>query len=303
MQTDVAPEHYDVVLHFYHGRKSYEGKVAIQLLIDKPTSSFTLHASQRGFKLNELTLSQNERIIAITHSFTTTCNKSSRKRPESDNELNIEAHETLSPGQAQLVISFSGSVNKDQPHGLYSCHFASNLYLATVFEPRFAHQVFPCFDQWYFRTTFSLSLHGIPNDMICISNTKIKLQDNDHVQFERTLSMSPYLFAFTVGYYDQIQDVYTNNGHEIPLIVYHPKWNSKKGLALAEKLISVSKQALAELEKYLNCHCMLNKIDNVLVPKMPSYGVSIYFSSIYIITDGKLGMCFLPFYLVIRRKR
>jgi aminopeptidase N len=283
--SGLSPSHYDVTLCFDDSLMSYSGSVVIQLRVNEPTDTIQLHSSRleiRGVKLE-----QNKRVIAATYTAPTTpvqtpkqqqkTKKNKKKEQEEQpvqeqttDQLDISLSDPLSVGKASLIISFKASVQKNDPTGIFHCRYNNSDYVITHFESHFARTAFPCFDEFHQRATFSLSLHGVPSNMTCISNTLPSttqhLKNNTlAITFEKTPYMSPYLFAFVFGMFQHIEDTYQSiNGITVPIRVFFPP---DRSVSSADTVMEITKKALPLLENYFGV-ANDSKIDFVLVPKL-----------------------------------
>jgi aminopeptidase N len=289
------------MLNFDAGLMTYSGSVVIQVRVNVPTDTIVLQASKleiRGVKLE-----QNKKAIPATYTLpqipTETKSKPVKKQKKKEeakeevivsHDLTINCSEQLSVGKASLTISFKGSVQKNEPTGIFHCHYSNYDYITTHFESHFARTAFPCFDEFYHRATFTLSLSGFSSTMHCISNTPVSstksVKNVTTVTFEKTPSMSPYLLAFTIGHYQHIEDEYVNkNGFTIPIRVFFPP---DRSVSIADTVMETIKRAMPLLEDYFEIPNE-QKIDFVLVPKLFGGGMENWGCIFLMLTETEKG--------------
>ncbi|KAL0478313.1 leucyl aminopeptidase [Acrasis kona] len=189
--------------------------------------------------------------------------------PKQEPILTITCDQNLVVGKATITISFKAQVNQLEPKGIFHCRHANSDYITTHFEATYARTAFPCFDEFWHRATFSLSIQNIPATMKCISNTAVHSSRTSNNRtsyvFEKTPNMSPYLLAFSIGAYDVVcEDVVGANGDNTQVNIYYPSDQIGK---VAETVMSVTKQALPLLEEYFNVTNEM-KVDFVITPKL-----------------------------------
>jgi len=163
------------------------------ILIDclEDTSEIVLHAN----KINIDAIYLNENI------------KDKYELDEKKEFLIIPA--TVTKGQHTLRIEFNGDM-KNKIVGLYSSSYKSNgidrLIATSKFEPTYARQAFPCFDEPDLKANFSVKLVRPKDDgYISLSNMDIKEEKEDNktglttTYFEESVKMSTYLACFIVS--------------------------------------------------------------------------------------------------------
>ncbi|HTV21498.1 MAG TPA: M1 family aminopeptidase [Polyangiaceae bacterium] len=192
----VQPVAYGLELSIAPDSPGFGGHVRIDLQIARSVDSILLHA--RELELTELRLTPTQG-DAITPA-------PPRKIGESG-LIALDLERPIGPGPARLDIDFKGTFN---PHlrSLYGTRAAGRAYAFTQFEPNYARQAFPCFDEPRFKTPFEITLR-VPQGLTAIANTRVTRQAAldgglTELRFARTEKLPTYLVAFAVGPLDVI---------------------------------------------------------------------------------------------------
>ena len=100
-------------------------------------------------------------------------------------------------------------------------------FLYTLFVPDRASTAFPCFDQPNMKARFGLTLQ-IPSSWKAVANglekSTISKDTVQQIQFEQTLPLPTYLFAFAAGKFDTI----SRQHHGKTCTLYHRETNQEK---------------------------------------------------------------------------
>ncbi|KAJ8979934.1 hypothetical protein NQ317_003676 [Molorchus minor] len=193
-----------------------------------------------------------------------------------DEVLVITTREKIFPGVYYLYIQFGGSL-KNGLSGFYQSQYRTSTgnirQIATSkFEPTYARQAFPCFDEPNMKSQYTVHLLKPKNESyIALSNypvNKIEDYDDTHqlVTFEETVSMSTYLACFIVSDFSHTETTFENNGTTIPLKVYASPDNLEKTSYAGE----VGKKVIEYYVKYFGIPYPLPKLDMVAIPDFVS---------------------------------
>ncbi|EDV34665.2 uncharacterized protein Dana_GF21433 [Drosophila ananassae] len=187
----------------------FEGSVAISMVVEKPVKSFQLNIQDLEIhRTKSLTLTMKGTV-------------KSQKVPILYVELNEKSGRMTITVQTALVVNSTyvlkilfNSVLRRDNIGLYSSSYVdqnttlTQWMAATQFEPIFARQAFPCFDDLMFRTPFSITV-GHPAQFRALSNmpaTKTtrhpKLKKFVWTSFAKTPPIPTYLVAFSIAKFD-----------------------------------------------------------------------------------------------------
>ncbi len=138
-------------------------------------------------------------------------------------------------------------------------------FLYTLFVPNKAATAFPCFDQPNIKAKYQLTL-STPKDWVALANyplvKKNELLDKAIYEFEQTLPISTYLFAFTAGKFEAITD--TLDGIEMTL--YHRETDEEKVAKNAPEVFDLHLKSIRWLEAYTGIKQPFKKFDFALIP-------------------------------------
>lgn len=248
------------------------GTVSISLTISKDTPCIFIH--NKGLNFSEIVLSSSSGDPAIQ--------KIKGNSMPAQEFLEDTAKITfpvplLKVGNYVLDIAFEGDIKKDNK-GFYRCRdprfpddektteevAMKNSILTTTFEPVFAREAFPCFDEPSLKSVFELSVFVEDHDKIAISNMPIKTitpkigTTGSIYEFEATPLMSSYLLVWVIGMFEFCETI-SNDG--VLIRVYMPVGLKSKGnyaMDLAAKCVDF-------YSKYFGIPYPLKKLDLVSI--------------------------------------
>lgn len=271
LPTTIRPSRYDLALRPDIESATFSGSVGIDLNIDQPTSTITVHALDLEF--SSVTLSHAG---AAAHVSPTSIEF------DTENEWAVLTFADEVPaGSARLDIAFAGVLN-DLLVGFYRSVMSqrgddhdspdSQSPLATTlavtqFEATHARRAFPCFDEPAFKAVFSISL-TIPDGLLGISNaaeiSRRAAEDGwVRIDFADTIPMSTYLVAVVVGNLESTPThMIQGRENEIPLRVIYPPGNAH----LCDFAIEVADHTVRYFEDYYELPYPGDKIDLVAIP-------------------------------------
>lgn len=245
----IIPEHYTLQLapDLEHG--TFTGEEAIDVMVHEPVSVIELHSL--GLEIGEATVTRDGQARQATVT------------PDLKMQtVQLKLARTLAAGKAAIHIRFSGKLN-DELKGFYQSHSTRRKYAETFFEPVFARNAFPCFDEPDLKATFDVSA-VIDNGDTAISNGKI-ISDRPGpsagkhtIRFATSPKMSSYLVALTVGDFQCVED--SVNG--TPLRVCAPPEDK----ARTQFALQVMKRSLPFYEQYFGIKYPFGKLDMVIGP-------------------------------------
>ncbi|KAB1996307.1 hypothetical protein ERO13_D13G194700v2 [Gossypium hirsutum] len=200
---------------------------------------------------------------------------------EADEILVLEFSETLPKGMGVLTIGFEGVLN-DKMKGFYISTYDHNgqkkNMAVTQFEPAYARQCFPCWDEPSFKAKFNIALLDVPSELVTLSNMPVgeeELNGNlKTVYYQESPVMSTYLVAVVIGLFDYIED-HTPDG--IKVRVYSQVGKANQG----KFALHVALQTLGFYKDYFQMPYSLPKLDMVAIPDfafgaMENYGLVTY---------------------------
>ncbi|XP_030370374.1 uncharacterized protein LOC115620994 [Scaptodrosophila lebanonensis] len=265
----LTPINYDLYLHPNIETENFSGEETITIAVNKSTDKIILH-------------SLNLEILDISATYTDDGNNIPIKGKSLDSVrefLIIELTEDLIPDRnIKLVLSFEGSMG-GKIVGLYSSSYlkadgVEKKRIATSkFEPTYARQAFPCFDEPALKATFEITLvHPQSGDYHSLSNmdiatTKI-VGDYNEVYFTKSVPMSTYLACFIVSdFAKKTVDIDTNGiGESFIMSVYAtPEQIDKVDFAL-----DVGKGVIEYYINYFQIEYPLPKLDMAAIPDFVS---------------------------------
>ncbi|WP_448699983.1 M1 family metallopeptidase [Mucilaginibacter sp. AW1-3] len=159
----------------------------------------------------------------------------------------------LSPGKNTVSFIFlagNGALNRNDD------------YLYALFVPDRARTVFPCFDQPNLKAVFSLALK-IPEGWTALANgtTTTKTANNSYV-FEKSDTLSTYLFSFTAGKYFSAKQ---NIGKLHPEFLYRETDQAKINLS-TDAIFKAHADAASFLENWTGISFPFQKMGFVAIP-------------------------------------
>ena len=266
LPTSVTPHRYELEIWPDLFGTTFEGSVAIEVVLAEACSQIVLHAVDLDIQRAWVVLDENQpnsRILAAV-SFDPALER-----------VTLSVEEKLPAGAATLHLRFTGTFN-EQLVGLYQSRFSTDeedgtstehTLAVTQFESTHARRCFPCFDEPAFKAVFAITL-TVPQDLLAVSNSAEVLREEldgglARVTFADTMVMSTYLVAFVIG---PLQATPTRmvdgmNG-PIPLRVIYPPGSDH----LCEFALEVAEAGLKFFESYYGIPYPGDKVDLVAVP-------------------------------------
>ncbi|XP_053689545.1 glutamyl aminopeptidase [Sabethes cyaneus] len=200
----VKPRHYKLLLHPDLEQQTFSGQIGIDIMVSEPTDYIVLHSKQlaiEGTTVKRLLPDRSELPVVVKQAYT-----------YDPHQYWVIETESIDSGEYRLSMNFSGSL-ANRIVGFYSSSYRdketnSTRKIATSkFEPTFARQAFPCFDEPQLKATYTVSLvHPNTNSYHALSNMDIDETLNNvpatgfsTTVFNPSVPMSTYLVAFIVS--------------------------------------------------------------------------------------------------------
>ncbi|CAH1108047.1 unnamed protein product [Psylliodes chrysocephalus] len=250
-------------LYFYPNLSTglFKGKVDISVDILSTTDSISLHS--HTLNIDNVHISSENGTYSLDQSYQLL---TIRKTDQSN----------FTPGKENLQIEFSGDM-KNRIVGLYTSSYKdangeSRRMATSKFEPTYARQAFPCFDEPNMKAKYKVHLlKPKDNSYIALSNFPVSNitdydKENQLVSFEETVSMSTYLSCFIVSDFAHTETSFNNDGKMIPLKVYASPDNLQKTQYAGE----VGKKVIEYYVNYFQIPYPLPKLDMVAIPDFVS---------------------------------
>ncbi|XP_055705019.1 aminopeptidase N-like [Phlebotomus papatasi] len=285
---DIIPEKYRlaVVTHMNDDEGfRFTGKVWIKIMPIKPdVPVIKLHSKKLKIRFNEI------KLLA--------CDENSPKRtklkvikseliPEHD-FLVIHPEVTLEKGRVyELYIPFESELNSDLV-GYYKSSYLDKktkekCWLSiTQFEPTYARQAFPCFDEPQMKATFEISL-AHDKKFTALSNMPIKWSEPfdgkshwvwDH--FQESVPMSTYLVAYSINDF-HYKESYVKMVDDVVFKI----WARPDAIDQVDYAKYVGPKVLKFYEDYFDIKFPLPKVDMIAIPDfgagaMENFGLITY---------------------------
>ncbi|XP_049536355.1 glutamyl aminopeptidase-like [Anopheles darlingi] len=229
----VKPVHYELRLQTDLTSETFSGTVGIELNVSEVTNYIVLHSKRLTItdtELRALLLTNDARAPADGQEIGI---RRAYEVPEHEYWV-IETQDDIAAGDYRLSLQFNGSL-ADRIIGFYSSQYRDKVTNKTrkiatsKFEPTFARQAFPCFDEPHLKAEYTVHLvHPIGDGYEALSNMNVsEIAENTPspglatTTFERSVSMSTYLVVFIVSdfmYRERL--VKPKYGDPFPLRVY-----------------------------------------------------------------------------------
>ncbi|MBE0315714.1 M1 family metallopeptidase [Xanthomonas citri] len=257
------PTHYAVEITPHADKMTFDGKVAIDIVVLRATDRIVLQAANLSFARS--TLAQRKGGTPQTAKVST---------DEQAQTATFAFDRPLAPGNYVLSIEYSGVINT-QANGLFALDYATaqgqRRALFTQFENSDARRFIPSWDEPDFKATFDLAVNA-PAAQMAVSNMPVASSGNGaggmkRVAFQTTPKMSTYLLFLSVGDFERATRK-ADNGTEIGVIAQKGKVDQ------AQFALDSGRDVLHEYNAYFGIPYPLPKLDNIAAP-----GQSQFFSA------------------------
>ncbi|CAF4523515.1 unnamed protein product [Rotaria sp. Silwood1] len=204
---------------------------------------------------------------------------------ENYEQVIMKFNQQLNPGNGRLYLSFRGKIN-DQLNGFYRTKARNRIGASTQFEPGYARQAFPCFDEPSFKANFTITIRA-PKNLTTLSNMPLKSKYDDgndtcvH-EFDSSPVMSTYLVAYVIGHYDYDE---TRDSNDVLIRVYTPIGRQEQGLFA----LNTAAKMLPFFANYFGIKYPLKKLDMIAIADfgsgaMENWGLAT-FRETYLLVD------------------
>ncbi len=253
LSGDVRPTSYRIDLTVLPEKKSFFGKVLIDINLSVPSNRLSLHALELKIGHAELITSELKSPQPKSIAAEVTINPASET-------LDLRFPQDIPAGKASIAIDFSGDLNQDM-RGLYEAHAVNEIYAFTQFEATDARRMFPCFDEPGMKARFQLNVTA-PADLVILSNMPAINETSEEplqtVCFDISPPMSTYLLALAVARLEK-KEIEVDG---VTIAV----WTLPEQLALADFALKVTAAVLPRLNAYFALPYPITKLDLVSVP-------------------------------------
>src|SRR5215813_8746547 len=160
LSKSVRPVRYDLRIEVDLDAWRFRGSEEIELILDEPTGTATLHAAELEITAAHAVLSDGPPLKATV-----------ALNPIAET-ASLHFERPLPAGTARLRLDFRGTILA-RLRGFYRSQKDGARYAATQFEAADARRAFPCFDEPEFKARFALTL-VVPSSLTAISNGAVE---------------------------------------------------------------------------------------------------------------------------------
>ncbi|XP_004925570.1 glutamyl aminopeptidase-like isoform X1 [Bombyx mori] len=259
LPNNILPKNYNLTLKPNMKDNIFKGTVNIAIEVLTSTNKITMHA----YKLTiESVILKDSKNVEVSIS---SINISTDKREL----LRIHLNDQIQRGKYNVEIVFQGNMDK-KIIGFYSSSLKNGgTMVASKFQPTYARQAFPCFDEPDFKATYDIALVK-PEGYVALSNmneisvTRDPSSDLETVKFATSVPMSTYLACFVVcdfGYKD-VEINTSGIGNTFKLRSFAQK-NELHKIDFAQ---DIGKRATEFYIRYYEVEFPLPKLDMIAIP-------------------------------------
>ncbi|KAL5285219.1 ENPEP.2 family protein [Megaselia abdita] len=273
LPSEIKPKRYDLYLHPNLKTKTFSGKVTIELDVLKPISFIPVHSKYLNITTEGL--------------WRVSKNGEDKKKIEPSLTFNHEKFEywiteftdVLESGEYAITYNFNGSLT-DRIVGFYQSSYLDEAtnetrYIATSkFEPTYARQAFPCFDEPAMKAKFKITLvRPTSNNYSALSNMNVEKEteiENDltEVSFHESVPMSTYLSCFIVSDFAFKKQTVDSRGVGSPFEIR--VYSTPQQVDKVDYALYVGRSITEYYIQYFNIGYPLPKLDMVAIPDFVS---------------------------------
>ena len=257
------PSHYAIAIRPDPKALTFTGTFAIDIDVPQATDAVVLNAVQ--LKLGKADLvAAGGRVTPLTIGY-----------DEKAETVQLAAPGPIAPGRYRIEGSYAGHIDT-QADGLFALDYTGNdgkptRALFTQFEPSYARQFAPMFDEPSYKATFDLSV-VVPEDRLAISNMPIASEQPagkglKKVTFRTTPKMASYLLFFGAGDFERTAKM---SGAGVEAGIVAPRGSGEQAQFALNELAGL----IPYYNDYFGQAYPLPKIDNIAGP-----GQSEFFSA------------------------
>ncbi|XP_032514950.2 aminopeptidase A-like isoform X2 [Danaus plexippus] len=253
----VRPAHYKLLLNPNLKTGTFSGEVEINVVVKETRNFIALHS--KFLEVNDVKVNKNREEVSVSKFLEVT----------SLEQLLIQFDNNLPPGNYDISIKFNGNLTRNIV-GFYLSHLKDkSTMVASKFQPTYARQAFPCFDEPEYKATYDITLVK-PKEYIALSNMNeisrslANSSDSEAVTFATSVPMSTYLACFVVCNFDYKEvDVNANGiGSNFKLRAFAQKDQTHK----IDFAHDIGKRATEFYINYYEVPFPLPKLDMIAIP-------------------------------------
>ncbi|MBW0007317.1 MAG: M1 family metallopeptidase [Sphingomonas sp.] len=249
------PHHYALTVTPHAERLTFDGKLAIDLEVVKPTRELVLNAAD--LKFDSVSLRSAAGGAALTGQVATDADAQT---------ATFTFPKMIAAGSYRLNIAYSGKINT-QANGLFALDYKTKAgkdgrSLFTQFEAADARRFIPSWDEPDYKATFDLTAR-VPANEMAVSNMPAASSRNvaaglKEVRFQMTPIMSSYLLFFASGDFGRIKKA--AGDREVGIVM------SRGNESKAQFALDAEAKILPYYNEYFGTPYPLPKLDNVAGP-------------------------------------
>ncbi|KAL7728103.1 hypothetical protein ACLKA6_002245 [Drosophila palustris] len=263
----LTPTNYDLYLNPDIESGLFTGHEIINITVNEPTDKIVLHSLYLDVKGPAATQSDGTGILVKDYTFDV-----------SKELLIINLNEQLKADTfILLMLEFSGNMT-GKIVGLYSSSYVkadeTRKWIATSkFEPTFARQAFPCFDEPALKATFEITLvHPKGGNYHALSNMNPEVEVDQgsytEVMFAKSVPMSTYLACFIVSDFEAKFETIDTKGIGKPFEM--GVYATPEQLGKVDFALEVGKGVIEYYIDYFQIEYPLPKLDMAAIPDFVS---------------------------------
>jgi alanyl aminopeptidase len=242
------PIRYELDLLVLPKLPTFEGKVRIDLSLERPTGSIRLNA--RDLTIRTASLQTGGARIPLYFS------------AAGEETIGASLPASAGPGQARLEIEYTGRLSEQDNVGAFRRRVGGDWYVFTTFTAIEARRAFPCFDDPALKTPWKLTLH-VERGQVAAANTPIASEADEpagmkRVEFAPTHPLPSELVAFAVGPFDVVGAGVAGQ-NRVPVRILAPRGRGRE----AEAARTATAGILARLEQYTGMPYPWEKLDHL----------------------------------------
>jgi alanyl aminopeptidase len=242
----VRPTRMAVALDVDPAADTFDGRVSIELTVERAVGSFRLYAEE--LELARIELARGADRYALD------------ARRLDDATVELVAAAPLARGAWTLDIAYTGRIHS-QPYGLYRFIVDEQPYLVTQLEADEARTVWPSFDEPRFKVPHAFEVTA-PAGLAVISNgvARQRRTEGDRTvhTFRDTPPMPTYAAALAIGDYVATPVA----GASVPVTIWSPRGEAGDRALVGDAILA----ALPWLEWWFGLRYPYAKLDWILVP-------------------------------------
>ncbi|CAK1540454.1 unnamed protein product [Leptosia nina] len=258
LSRNVKPLNYKLMLWPDLKEKTYQGQVAIKLSVTEPTKVVEVHKKHLLIQIMTLKNAKGENVVI-----------NNNNTDETREVFRMEFNDELPQGDYELTLNFTGKLDNGIVGFYESTIRNGNTMVASKFQPTYARQAFPCFDEPDFKATYDITLVK-PVEYVALSNmnevskTHDQKSNTEAVTFATSVPMSTYLACFVVCNFDFKETIINANGigKNFTLRSFAQKQQTHK-IDFAQ---DIGKRATEYYIQYYEVPFPLPKLDMIAIP-------------------------------------